>query len=304
MANLHSWPGLDIKSIKPVSAECIDAIHPGKLLPHLHHQDSQGHICASGLALFHNTWFSLVMFVFHLQEQRNHLRDYQLERCLALSLLQNVFFSQPKHGEFVVRSCKETANSWQGCNCGKDCKNNPFLPLEKCIKYTLHLEILISADFHGQNHWLLPGLLLLCHLLHWSSHFFEAMLQPQLLPNSLISFWDLFGQSSQELTNFTPVHGIKLFMWTHRVGSNFLTEKDGISLWEEKIWLPELAGNIPVCHRAGEAVTNLSAPFDLHVTTPLLFHPLWNISLRFVLSGQRTGFLCNYVKVAVLPRPQ
>lgn len=214
------------------------------------------------------------------------------------------FFSQPKHGEFVVRSCKETANSWQGCNCGKDCKNNPFLPLEKCTKYTLHLEILISADFHGQNHWLLPGLLLLCHLLHWSSHFFEAMLQPQLLPNSLISFWDLFGQSSQELTNFTPVHGIKLFMWTHRVGSNFLTEKDGISLWEEKIWLPELAGNIPVCHRAGEAVTNLSAPFDLHVTTPLLFHPLWNISLRFVLSGQRTGFLCNYVKVAVLPRPQ
>lgn len=113
------------------------------------------------------------MFVFHLQEQRNHPRDYQLERCLALSLLQNAFFPSLNRRSLWSEGCKETANSWQGCNCGEDCKKNPFLPLEKCTKYTVHLEILSSADCHGQNHRLLLRVLLhtlsrLCHLLHFS----------------------------------------------------------------------------------------------------------------------------------------
>lgn len=82
---------------------------------------------------------------FHLQEQRNHPRDYQLERCLTLSLLQNAFFPSLKTRSLWSEGCKETANSWQGCNCGKHCKNNPFLPLEKGTKWTLHLEILIFA---------------------------------------------------------------------------------------------------------------------------------------------------------------
>lgn len=127
MANLHSWPGLGINSIKPISAECIYSIHTGKLLTHLHHQDSKSHICASGLALFHNAWFSLVMFVFHLQEQRNHPRDYQLERCLALSVLQNAFFPSLTTRSLWSEGRKETANSWQGCNCGENCKIILFL---------------------------------------------------------------------------------------------------------------------------------------------------------------------------------